>query len=152
MGLHDYKGPADTPLPGNHRPSFQRLIYPILIIFGLTWWTSCSFHTKPSTLKFHSADYLHLGQHCENVSAIGIDEYSQRQIKLAQSLHALGAVAYIAEPGANTQFFGNFSKTQWKLSERPLLLIISPEISESLDSSATEIRPRVTVLTPKVLF
>lgn len=93
-------------------------------------------------------DYSHLASHCQSISPIGISEYTARQTALAETLYALNALAYIAEPGANTQFYGNFSKAQWSLSERPLLLIISPEISESKDGQ--EIRPRVTVLTPKV--
>uniref|UniRef100_A0A8H7Y5C0 Peptidase M24 domain-containing protein n=1 Tax=Psilocybe cubensis TaxID=181762 RepID=A0A8H7Y5C0_PSICU len=92
-------------------------------------------------------DYSHLSSHCETISAIGISEYTARQIALAETLYALNASAYIAEPGANTHFYGNFSNSQWYLSERPLLLIISPEISESMDGQ--KILPRVTVLTPK---
>lgn len=61
-------------------------------------------------------------------------------------LNELGAAAYIAEPGANAQFFGNISSSKWHLSERPLLLVITPETNGT--NSSSEVRPRVSVLTP----
>ncbi|KAF8969918.1 peptidase M24, structural domain-containing protein [Flammula alnicola] len=92
------------------------------------------------------SSYSHLAAHCASIPPISSAELLSRQALLAKSLHALGAAAYIAEPGANTQFFANFSKAQWSLSERPLLLIITPVVSDSEDG---EIYPRITVLTPK---
>lgn len=72
-------------------------------------------------------------------------EYISRQQRLAELLQELGGVAYIAEPGAQTQFFANFSTTNWKLSERPLLLIITPERNAEDDG----VTAKVSVLTPK---
>ena len=66
----------------------------------------------------------------------------ERQHKLAQALHQLNASAYIAEPGASAQFFGNISGASWTLSERPLLLIVSPVIQ------GDQLVPKVTVLVP----
>lgn len=70
--------------------------------------------------------------------------YISRQNQLAQILHDLGAEAYIAEPGAQTQYFANFSATNWKLSERPLLLIVTHQTGK--DDS---IVAKVSLLTPK---
>ncbi|KJA18571.1 hypothetical protein HYPSUDRAFT_45097 [Hypholoma sublateritium FD-334 SS-4] len=87
--------------------------------------------------------YSHLASHCSSISPISHSEFASRHANLASALHSLGASAYIAEPGANTQFFGNFSKAQWSLSERPLLLIIAPVVHEG------EIQSQVTILSPK---
>ncbi|KAK0458494.1 peptidase M24 [Desarmillaria tabescens] len=55
---------------------------------------------------------------------------------LGETLTALNASAYIAEPGASALYYANVSTSHWHLSERPLLLIV--------DASA-----QITVLTPK---
>ncbi|KAG6845226.1 hypothetical protein H0H87_012218 [Tephrocybe sp. NHM501043] len=70
-------------------------------------------------------------------------EYVRRQKALAEKLLALNASAYIAEPGASASFFANISLTSWKLSERPLLLIVTP--SETTEGPAG----RISLLTPK---
>lgn len=54
----------------------------------------------------------------------------------------MNASAYIAEPGANAQFFANISSNQWELTERPLLLVISPQIVKD------KVEAKITVLTP----
>jgi Xaa-Pro aminopeptidase len=56
----------------------------------------------------------------------------------------LNASAYIAEPGANSQYYANISSSHWHLSERPLLLIITPEIV----GEHGDVRPKVSLLTP----
>ncbi|KAF9453279.1 Creatinase/aminopeptidase [Macrolepiota fuliginosa MF-IS2] len=71
-------------------------------------------------------------------------EYLSRQARVAQILQDLNAVAYIAEPGAQTQFLANFSTTNWKLSERPLLVIITPQTNDK-----DKVTARVSLLTPK---
>lgn len=87
--------------------------------------------------------FEHFASHCANVKPISASEFLTRQQSLAETLYTLNASAYIAEPGANTQFFGNISSSNWHLSERPLLLIVSPEIG-----SDAMVKPRVAVLTP----
>jgi hypothetical protein len=77
-----------------------------------------------------------------NTSPISSTEFYQRQKSLARILHSLNASAYIAEPGATAQFFGNISSSQWHLSERPLLLIISPHFVNE------EVEAKISVLTP----
>jgi hypothetical protein len=52
----------------------------------------------------------------------------------------------MTEPSANSQFFANFSTAQWFLSERPLLLIITP----SFDPVDGVVEKKITILTPKV--
>ncbi|TFK29794.1 peptidase M24 [Coprinopsis marcescibilis] len=84
-----------------------------------------------------------LAQHCANVPPISQAEFEGRQNSLATTLLQLGASAYITESGVNSQYFANFSLSDWKLSERPLLLIIAPVQNES------GALPEVTILTPK---
>lgn len=86
--------------------------------------------------------FKHLAKHCAQALPISTDEFHSRQVALARTLHELGAAAYIAEPGANAEFFGNISSSQWHLSERPLLLIISP------DEVDGNVAPRISILTP----
>ncbi len=44
---------------------------------------------------------------------------------LGETLTALNASAYIAEPGASALSYANVSSSHWRLSERPLLLIVN---------------------------
>ena len=61
---------------------------------------------------------------------------------MANTLHALNASAYIAEPGANALYYGNVSTASWRLSERPLLLIVTPVVIND------EVEAKITVLAP----
>ncbi|EKM82804.1 hypothetical protein AGABI1DRAFT_111373 [Agaricus bisporus var. burnettii JB137-S8] len=79
------------------------------------------------------------------IPPISRSEYTSRQNRLAQILHDLDAEAYIAEPGAHTQYFANFSTTDWKLSERPLLVIVTPHQT----GKDGNIVAKVSLLTPK---
>jgi len=92
--------------------------------------------------KTTTPNFSHLAEHCEYTSPIGSSEFYQRQKAVARILHSLNASAYIAEPGANAQFFGNISGNQWDLSERPLLFIVSPQVIND------EVEAKITVLTP----
>ncbi|KAK0225152.1 peptidase M24 [Armillaria nabsnona] len=73
--------------------------------------------------------------HCSHLGPLLASEYHARLSALGETLTALNASAYIAEPGASALYYANVSSSHWHLSERPLLLIV--------DSSS-----RVTVLTP----
>ncbi|KAG6854923.1 hypothetical protein C0991_009746 [Blastosporella zonata] len=86
---------------------------------------------------------VRLEDHCAHTSPIDKFEYHHRQSALAEKLVALNASAYIAEPGASASFFANISLTSWKLSERPLLLIVTP--SEAPEGPMA----KISVLTPK---
>ncbi len=114
----------------------------VLLFFGLGSYLWGVHLTAEPTLSRTSL--RRLASHCAEISPISKGEYLERQTKLAHTLYSLGGQAYIAEPGANTQYFANFSIAEWYLSERPLLLIISPVTNES------GILPQVTILTPKV--
>ncbi|PBK87477.1 Creatinase/aminopeptidase [Armillaria gallica] len=74
--------------------------------------------------------------HCSHLGPLPASEYHARLSALGETLTALNASAYIAEPGASALYYANASSSHWHLSERPLLLI--------MDASA-----RMTVLTPK---
>ncbi|KAJ7702316.1 peptidase M24, structural domain-containing protein [Mycena rosella] len=83
-----------------------------------------------------------LAKHCEHLGPITAAEFRTRQNSLAKILTNLNASAYIAEPGASSLFYGNISNSDWRLSERPLLLIITPQ------QIGGEVEAKVSVLTP----
>ncbi|KAI0093553.1 Creatinase/aminopeptidase [Irpex rosettiformis] len=89
-----------------------------------------------------AADFSALATHCSNARPIPISSFIERQNRLAQTLHSLGASAYIAEPGANAAYYANLSSTTWHLSERPLLLLITPSEESGV------ITGKVAILTP----
>lgn len=74
---------------------------------------------------------------------ISVSEFHQRQQTLAETLHDLNASAYIVEPSASSLYYANISSSSWHLSERPLLFIISPRLSED-----GTIRAESSILTP----
>ncbi|PBK87498.1 peptidase M24, partial [Armillaria gallica] len=73
--------------------------------------------------------------HCFHLGPLPASEFHARLPTLGETLTALNASAYIAEPGADALYYANVTSSHWHLSERPLLLIV--------DASAW-----VTVLTP----
>lgn len=111
-----------------------------------------------TTILFVSASFLHypslaisltrndpwegLATHCKDAQPISATEFLERQQQLARVLHALNGSAYVAEPGPSALFFGNISGASWGLSERPLLLMISPLAVRG------EVSAHVTILTP----
>ena len=97
------------------------------------------------TSKWHirqTADFSALATHCATVRPIPTSSFIDRQDRLAQTLHSLGASAYIAEPGANAAYYANLSLSTWHLSERPLLLLITPAEENGV------ITGKLTILTP----
>ncbi|PVF98193.1 Creatinase/aminopeptidase [Serendipita vermifera] len=94
--------------------------------------------------------FLELADRCRSVEPIHDSEFHDRQTALAKLLHDSGASAYIAEPGPNALYFANISTSQWYLSERPFLLVITPvEVDNSMETSAsTKIEAKVSILTP----
>ncbi|KAL6305387.1 peptidase M24 [Sparassis latifolia] len=98
---------------------------------------------SPSSLSGADPEFSHLSSHCAHISPISPSSFYARQQSLARTLYSLNASAYVAEPGASAGFFANLSGAHWSLSERPLLLIVSPE----LDAEGT-ILPRMSILTP----
>ncbi|KAF8654240.1 hypothetical protein AX16_003761 [Volvariella volvacea WC 439] len=92
--------------------------------------------------KYHAPS--HVKDHCAHIPPIPDSVYLDRQQKLAETLVHINASAYIAEPGANALFYANVSSATWRLSERPLLVIIAPQATTDGD-----IRPTISILTPK---
>jgi Xaa-Pro aminopeptidase len=97
-------------------------------------------------------DFTQLAAHCAHVQPVPPASFVGRQDRLAQTLHALGAAAYVAEPGANAAFYANLSGAAWHLSERPLLLIVTPSSTHGLhiDSTASTdpVKANISILTP----
>ena len=89
-----------------------------------------------------------LAQHCAHIRPIAPEEFHARQRALAQVLYDNGNGTYVAEPGAYAQYFGNVSASAWRLSERPLLLVVSPEIEMGAEGGGVSVRPRLTIVTP----
>ncbi|KAJ7093234.1 Creatinase aminopeptidase [Mycena epipterygia] len=92
------------------------------------------YYITPTSVDF--------AKHCQHLSPIPATEFQIRQNSLAQTLNELNASAYITEPGGSSLFYGNISKSDWGLSERPLLLIITPQ------QIGEEIQAKVSILTP----
>ena len=87
-------------------------------------------------------DFSHLATHCKDVRPIQKTSFVDRQNQLAQTLHSLGASAYIAEPGASAAFYANLSGDAWHVSERPLLLLITPAVEND------SVFANISILTP----
>lgn len=107
-----------------------------------------AFHPHPPT---PDDDFSFLATHCADAQPISASEFESRQKTLAKALHSLNASAYIAEPGANAGFFANISSAHWSLSERPLLLIITPALPADKGDAEEElvnIDAKITILTP----
>ncbi|PFH50072.1 hypothetical protein AMATHDRAFT_4319 [Amanita thiersii Skay4041] len=116
------------------RPTFS------LIVIALLW---LNLTTILDWFASITDEFPKLQQHCPNVQPVSRQEFEERQRSLAQQLYALNASAYIAEPGANALYYGNISKSSWSLSERPLLLVITPTVIDSV------VDARLIILTPK---
>jgi Xaa-Pro aminopeptidase len=84
-----------------------------------------------------------LRTHCADVTPIPHADFLARQHALAQALHASNASAFVAEPGPSAAYLANLGGATWYLSERPLLLLVSPVVAP--DGSVS---PQVTILTP----
>jgi hypothetical protein len=116
------------------------------LVCGIVFLLICLLSRDLVKDLWHHSDYQSLSSHCAGIPPISSLEYHTRQTNLAKTLHALNASAYMTEPSANSRFFANFSTAQWFLSERPLLLIITP----SFDPVDGVVEKKITILTPKV--
>ena len=94
---------------------------------------------KPTVLSAFSSTptFAEISGYCSHVPPILAEEFLERQQRLVDTLVSLNASAYVTEPGPSAHYYANLSS--WELSERPLLLIISPDASS---------RPNVTILSP----
>ncbi|KAF9458662.1 peptidase M24, structural domain-containing protein [Collybia nuda] len=114
---------------------------PFLLILTLCTYLLLSRTTGP--VKPVPLVQTGLAAYCAGTTPIGSSEFLDRQRRLAETLVKHNASAYIAEPGANGLFFFNVSTSDWFLSERPLLLIITALQSSGITEA------NVSVLTPK---
>ena len=118
------------------------------VVLGLYTFKCLQSHT--STVERNPPnDFSVLSTHCARVSPIAASQFQQRQTKLAQTLYALGAAAYIAEPGPNAQYYTNISLSDWWLSERPFLVVITPEVAHASMASDKPVEAKVTIITPR---
>ncbi|KAG8979305.1 hypothetical protein FRB90_008109, partial [Tulasnella sp. 427] len=99
-------------------------------------------------LEAKTVDFRHLKSHCSHIPPPLSDSFHRRQLTLIDELQSIGAAAFIAEPGSTAHYFANVSLQEWRLSERPLLVTISP-IQVVGDSGTSSFEPQITVLTPK---
>lgn len=60
------------------------------------------------------------------VKPINPHEFGVRLDKLSKQLESEGVDAFIAEPGGTTLYYANISDYQWGLTERPFLLVVTP--------------------------
>ncbi|TFK55181.1 Creatinase/aminopeptidase [Heliocybe sulcata] len=145
---------ADAPTTGLTRPPFLtlRLSLPGAIALAVLLWiihVTWSFRAEnPHPIIPDAHDFSYLASHCADIPPISSAEFTGRQLSLARMLHSLNASAYVAEPGANAEFYANISNAQWYLSERPLLLIISPQ-AQSNANGGFDVQAKVSILTPK---
>ncbi|TGJ79802.1 hypothetical protein E0Z10_g8958 [Xylaria hypoxylon] len=75
----------------------------------------------------------------DSAKPIHTDEFFERRERLARALVASNADAFILEPGYTSQYYGNISQTDWEPwepEERPFLMLILPEFSQSGEMSA----------------
>lgn len=110
-------------------------------MLGYKAWLHITTHAStPSSIS--KPNFSGLSDHCAHVKPITNEEYITRQDELAKTLYSLGASAYIAEPGANAAFYANISLSNWGLSERPLLLIVTPFEEDGI------VKGNLSILTP----
>ncbi|GAA6063783.1 hypothetical protein JCM10212_005572 [Sporobolomyces blumeae] len=88
--------------------------------------------------------YLSHDRQCPGLERVGVDEFGARRDRLATVLlgpDRAGWGAYVTEPSANTLYYLNLTQSDWYLSERPWLAVLTP-------SSAAPRKSHVSILTP----
>ncbi|KAG9225982.1 hypothetical protein CCMSSC00406_0006396 [Pleurotus cornucopiae] len=108
-------------------------------------------HSSPASPEPAFPD---LPRHCAAIPPISSAVFEARRNTLAKRLHQLGAAAYIAEPSSSAAYYFNVSDAHWRLSERPLLFVVTPSVSGANRgrdgmSDAGDISANVSILTPK---
>lgn len=135
-------GDGDSHRPSRFRPLFHK---PTPTAASMAFLTTALFLLlfRPSALlRPPHAPFAQLAGYCAHIPPVPPASFVARQDTLAATLHALGAAAYVAEPGANAAFFANLSAAAWRLSERPLLLVLTPAVD------GARVTARLSVLTP----
>ncbi|SCZ93040.1 BZ3500_MvSof-1268-A1-R1_Chr6-2g08422 [Microbotryum saponariae] len=109
-----------------------------------------SFTLHPSTAKIHRGiDWSEISPEkvCEKKERRGIDleEFAKRRDTLAGLLSSGQEDdwgVWVSEPSPNTLYYVNLSTSDWYLSERPWLVVITPSISTSSPKA------HLSILTP----
>ncbi|ORY88833.1 peptidase M24, structural domain-containing protein [Leucosporidium creatinivorum] len=100
-------------------------------------------HTSPAAAAIDWS-WLAPEKQCPGLQGIGQDEFTARRTQLAELLKGEDGKswgAYVSEPGPNTLYYANLTQSDWYLSERPWLLVITPSTSDTHSS-------RLSILTP----
>jgi len=96
----------------------------IICLFGYALWTPPTVRDSTfESIVWDSYDWSAL----EGVAPISRDECLARQGELAEVLGREGVDAFVAEPGGTSQYYVNVSSGVWDLTERPFLLVVTPE-------------------------
>ncbi|KAM0128059.1 hypothetical protein ACHAPC_007612 [Botrytis cinerea] len=136
--MREYILPSDTP-PRNQRRRYRDhltflplLASALFLTMVITYFSSQSIHRyRESQLtagSLHQCAWSYLEKYEEllDVKPIAREEFLERQKVLAGVLGEDGVDAFIAEPSASTEYFGNVSSA-FELSERPFLVILDRE-------------------------
>ncbi|KZO99490.1 peptidase M24 [Calocera viscosa TUFC12733] len=107
----------------------------LLCLASYTTWRFWIPLPAPSLSVLEQTDFSHLAGHC-SPPPITAAAYASRLSSVSSVLASLNASAYIIEPSPNALYYANVSTSDWGLSERPLLVVITSE-------------GRVSVITPK---
>ncbi|GAW23898.1 hypothetical protein ANO14919_134750 [Xylariales sp. No.14919] len=119
---------------------FCRLIIALNVLFA--WLLLTLFSGYKPSLALHDIRKCAFDNLRDDLSfldaakPIRTDEFLERRGRLARALVASNADAFILEPGYTSQYYGNISQTDWEPwepEERPFLMLILPEVSESGD-------------------
>ncbi|GAA5903160.1 hypothetical protein JCM5296_003357 [Sporobolomyces johnsonii] len=81
---------------------------------------------------------------CPALPFIGNDEYTARRDQLADLLRGEDGKswgAYVSEPSANGLYYVNLTQSNWYLSERPWLVVITPSSSSNSSSHLSILTP-----------
>jgi hypothetical protein len=96
----------------------------MVLVFGYTLYSPPLGGTSSfEAVVWFSYDYSAL----KDIPLIAKAEFLHRQEELAAQIGEEKVDAFIAESGGTTQYYANFSGSQWELSERPFLLVVTPE-------------------------
>ncbi|KAL6875249.1 Prolidase/Aminopeptidase P-like protein [Trichoderma novae-zelandiae] len=147
--------PSPQPLqigtPQHHSPSkrFRIAIFTILLLTALVFFKNaynspvspCAHH-KPDVAKAQRCSINNLKSDLSFLNGaqpIQAAEFLVRRDRLAQALAANKVDAFVLEPGYTFQYYGNVSQQDWEPwepEERPLLMLIMPQISPDGSVSA----------------
>lgn len=116
-----------------------------ILFFSIIWLLQMTYDVnEPNTslrdvLKC-ATDNIHADlSFLDSAKPIQADEFIERRDRLARALVASDADAFVLEPGFAFQYYGNISQVDWEPwepEERPFLMLILPEFSQSGNVSA----------------